>query len=187
MKLRPYLLALATLLVLAGIPLGASALPGQTLAAFAVWSAHQPLLRGLKRSTDEMSGWPSFSLLTADHGIAWRMDAHTDNRSIVSEGLGVSTAGGAPGTEPIRHDGAGYGFVFFRSLYGPAIANDYRDAPSVASFKDPSNGSVTTFYRGKRYGYSSANGFLTLETQLAFDRDLALMRRCTAKPQTCIE
>ena len=169
------------------MPVAAFALPGQTIAAFTAWSAHQPLLRGIKRTTDEMSGWPSFSLTTADHGIAWSFDAHTDRRTIVSEGLGVSTAGGAPGTEPIRHDGAGYGFTFFRNLFGAAIANDYHSAPSVASFKDPTNGSVTTFYRGKRYGYSLANGYLTLETFLAFDRDIALMRKCTAKPDTCSE
>jgi hypothetical protein len=168
-------------------PLSASALPGQSIEQFNAWSAQRPLLRGLQRTTDEMSGWPSFTLLTADHGIAWRFSAHTDRRSIVSEMLAVSTTGGDPGSEPIRQRGNGYGMTFLRSLYGAAVAGDYRGAARVASFSDATTKAVTVYYRGLRYGYVTSGGSLSLETFAAFNADLAQMRRCSAHPERCSE
>jgi hypothetical protein len=172
---------------LAGIPLCAAALPGQTLGAFATWRAHQPLLRGMTRSTDELSGRPAFNLLTADHGIAWSVAVATDGTAIASETLGVSTAGGEPGSEPVRQSGSGYGFTFFRSLYGAAIADDFRSAKRSAQFTDPANKTVTTYLRGRRYGYTISGGYITLSTFAAYDAAVALMRRCTARPESCGE
>ena len=186
-NVRPYLLVAVTVFMAASIPMCASALPGQSIDGFKTWSAHQKLLRGIEQKTDEMSGWPRFELLTADHGISWNVTVQTDNINIRSEALGVSTAGGAPGSEPIRKDGSGYGFGFFRSLYGPAIAADYKAAKQVAFFKDPTNGTTATYYRGKLYGYDVTNGYLTLETMRAMTQDIAQMKRCAATPANCDE
>jgi hypothetical protein len=177
------------MLAAALVPAAARALPGQTVVQFTTWAAQRPLLRGIQRGTDEMSGWPSFSLLTADHGVAWSVTVHADGTAIRAESLGVSDAGGAPGSEPVRHDGAGYGFTFFRSLYGNGnvIANDFRTAHLAASFTDPASKGTTQFYRGALYGYQTSSGYVTVETLRAFAQDLAEMRRCTARPGDCTE
>jgi hypothetical protein len=174
-------------IAVASIPLAATAVPGQTLAQFTAWKAQQPLLRGMTRTTDEMSGRPDFSLLTADHGIAWSMNVKTDGATVTSETLAVSTPGGEPGSEPIHPSGAGYGFSFFRSLYGAALADDLRNAKPAASFIDPTNKSTTTFVRGQRFGYTIASGYITVSTFAAFDAAVALMRRCAARPESCSE
>ncbi len=175
------------LAALNALPIHVSALPGQSIAQFNVWSAQRPLLRGLQRTTDEMSGWPSFTLITADHGIAWRFIAHTNRRSVVSESLAVSAVGGEPGTEPIRQDGSGYGFTFLTSFYSAAVADDYRGAGRVATFTDSATKAVTVYSRGRRYGYVSAGGSLSIETFAEFSADLAQMRICTAHPERCSE
>ena len=171
----------------ASLPLRATALPGQSLPAFATWRAHQPLLRGMTRNVDELSGRPAFTLLTADHGIAWSVAVATDGTAITSETLGVSTAGGEPGSEPVRQSGAGYGFTFFRTLYGAAIADDFHTAQRTATFTDPANKIVTTYVRGRRYGYTISAGFITLSTFAAYDAEIALTRRCSAHPDSCSE
>ena len=133
-----------------------------------------------------MSGLPQFRLQTADRGIAWTFDAATDARGTIrSERLAVSDAGGAAGSAPISHSGSGYGYVFFRSLYGEAIARDYHASHRVASFSDSTNHTVTSFYRGVRYGYTASAGFLTIETLSAMMQDVAQMRVCTAHPERC--
>jgi hypothetical protein len=164
----------------------AAALPGQSLSAFTSWAANKTVLAGISRYTGELSGRPAFRLLTADHGIAWQFIALSTGSTIRSEYLGVSQVGKAPGSQPIRHDGRGYGFAFFASLYGRDVAGDYRAARLVATIKDPTNGQVTRYYRGRRYGYAEANG-LSLKTFAAFATDLALARRCAKSPQDCNE
>jgi hypothetical protein len=168
------------------VALPARALPGQSLAAFKTWAAGNKLLAGLTLGKDELSGLPAFRLSTASHGIAWRFDVRTDGRNVLAEVLAVGQVGKEPGTEPIRHDGRGYGFRFFSSLFGPAVAADFRASRAVASVKDPTNANVTTYYRGVRYGYVSA-GTVALETPSAFASDVALAKRCSKTPQDCTE
>ncbi len=173
--------------VVALAPLPAGALPAQSLAEFAAWSAHRPLLAGLERKSDELSGTPMFALTTADHGIAWSFDAHSNAGAITWEQLAVSRPGGKIGSEPIRHDGSGYGFVFFRALYGRTIADDFRTSRRVAAFTQPEQHAVKTFYRGNRYGYSTMSGFMRIETLPILATDIALERRCSAEPEACSE
>jgi hypothetical protein len=164
----------------------ATALPGQTIPAFKAWAAGQKLLAGLAPHKDELSGRPAFELQTTDRGISWRFSATSDGTTIRRESLAVGQVGKAPGTEPIRHDGHGYGFTFFATLYGRGVAADFQAAPLVASVKDPTNGRVTRYYRGHRYGYAETGG-LVLETLAAFKSDLAQAQRCAKAPQSCSE
>jgi hypothetical protein len=165
----------------------ARALPGQSIAVFKTWAAGKKLLAGLTPGRDELSARPSFTLLTSDHGIAWRFDARTDGTAIVHESLAVGDVGKAPGTAQIRHDGSGYGFAFLQSLYGRAVAADYKEAHLVATVVDPTNRLATRFFRGARYGYETTNGTLVLATQTALQRDIALARRCAKSPSSCSE
>jgi hypothetical protein len=169
-----------------GLAAPASALPGQSILAFKAWAAHRKLLAGLVPQRDELSGKTAFALSASDHGISWRFFATSDGTTIRRELLSVSGLGKAPGTEPIRQDGQGYGFTFLSSLYGKDVAADYRAARLVAAVKDPTNGRVTHYYRGRRYGYAET-GPLALETFATFDADLALARRCAKTPQDCSE
>jgi hypothetical protein len=164
----------------------ASALPGQSIGAFKAWAAERKLLAGLVTQRDELSGMPAFLLASSDHGISWRFIATSDGKTIRRESLAVSQAGKAPETEPIRHDGKGYGFTFFSSLYGNGVAADYHAAKLVAAVKDPTNGVVTHYYRGARYGYAES-GSLVVETQAVFRADVALAQRCAKTPKDCSE
>jgi hypothetical protein len=164
----------------------ASALPGQSIPAFKAWAAQRKLLAGLVTQRDELSGMPAFLVATSDHGISWRFIATSDGKTIRRESLAVGQVGKAPGTEPVRHDGKGYGFTFFSSLYGSSVAADYRAAKLVADVKDPTNGRVTHYYRGSRYGYAES-GSLVVETQAMFRADLALAQRCAKSPNDCSE
>ena len=163
------------------------ATPGQRLTEFHAWAAQRTLLRGLVRTTDELSGRPAFDLLTADHGIAWHFHATTGAGRIESEYLGIGSGGGDPGSTPIRHDGSGYGLIFLRSLYGTAIAADFLASSRIASITDRESHVVTTFYRGQRFGYEAASGFLTIATLPHMARDLAQLRTCAAHPGSCNE
>jgi hypothetical protein len=166
---------------------GAFALPGQSLAQFRGWTASRVPLRGLNAATDEMSGLPAFDLLTSDHGIVWHFHAATDGRTVRSEALGVGEGIAEPGTTPIRHDGVGYGFLFFRSLYGDAVASDFLTSQRVASVTDGRSRVSTSFYRGKRFGYEVAAGTITIASRSRVDADLALARKCNAAPDSCNE
>jgi hypothetical protein len=167
-------------------PVTALALPGQSIAAFKSWASGKKLLAGIRSQPDEMSGDPAFVLTTADRGIAWRFYATTDGKAIERETIAVSTVGGEPGSAPIRHDGKGYGFTFFASLYGASVAADFRAAHSVGSVKDPTNGQATQYYVGNRYGYTVAKS-VTVETLFAVKSDMALAQRCAKAPQNCTE
>ncbi len=164
----------------------ASALPGQSIHAFKAWAAQRKLLAGLVTQRDELSGMPAFAVAGSDHGISWRFIATSDGKTIRRESLAVSQVGKQAGTEPIRHDGTGYGFTFFSSLYGNGVAADYRSASLAASVKDPTNGRVTHYYRGTRYGYAES-GSLVVETLAMFRADMALAQRCAKTPEDCNE
>lgn len=123
----------------------ASALPGQTLQQFHAWASSRKLLAGIAQRRDEMSGDPAFGLETSDRGIAWTFYATTDGSHVRRESLSLGNPGKPPGSAAIRHDGSGYGFTFFTSLYGQAVAHDFLVATRVASIRDRSNGTVTEF------------------------------------------
>jgi hypothetical protein len=176
-------LALALIFSAAG---PASALPGQSIPAFKAWAAERKLLGGVVTQRDELSGLPAFLVASSDHGISWRFIATSDGKTIRRESIALSQVGKQPGTEPIRHDGKGYGFTFFSSLYGSGVAADYRAAKSVADVKDPTNGTVTHYYRGSRYGYAES-GSLVVETQAMFRADVALAQRSAKSPKDCSE
>jgi hypothetical protein len=176
----------AGLLAYAACVAPASALPGQTLQQFHAWASSRKLLAGVAQRKDEMSGDPAFGLETSDHGISWTFYATTDGSRIRRESLSVGNPGKAPGSAAIHHDGSGYGYTFFASLYGQAVAHDFRTAKRVASIRDRSNGTVTEFYRGQRYGYST-NGGVIVETLSAFATDLAQAQRCAKSPEECSE
>jgi hypothetical protein len=163
----------------------ASAIPGQSIATFKSWAAHERVLSGIKPVKDELSGWPAFQLLSGDHGITWRFYALSDGSTMRRESLSVSAVGKEPGTASIRHDGNGYGFVFFSALYGSDVANDFRHAALSATFKG-ANGATTRYYLGRRFGYVEAAG-LVLETPAAFKIELAQAQRCAKKPNECSE
>ncbi|MBV9439227.1 MAG: hypothetical protein JOZ24_04465 [Candidatus Eremiobacteraeota bacterium] len=162
------------------------ALPGQTLQQFRTWSAGRKLLAGIAPKNDELSGKRAFALMTADHGIAWRFYASSNGATIQRELLSVSQPGKEPGTEPIRHSGEGYGFQFFTAVYGNGIAADFHSARIVGSVKDPTNGQVTRYYVGARYGYAETRS-VTVETLSQLKQDMALAKRCAASPQSCSE
>jgi hypothetical protein len=176
----------AGLLALVACIAPANALPGQTLPQFQAWASTRKLLAGMARRRDEMSGDPAFALETSDHGIAWTFYATTDGSHIRRESLSVGNPGKPPGSAAIHHDGKGYGYSFFASLYGQAVAHDFLAAKRVASIRDRSNGAVTEFYRGKRYGYS-INGGIVVETISAFGVDLAQAQLCAKSPEQCSE
>jgi hypothetical protein len=168
----------------------ASALPGQTIAAFKSWTQSKSLVRNVEKKTAEMSGLPYFNVTNADHGIAWEFTANTDGKIVTDESLGVSEAGGDVGSAPIHHDGTGYGFTFFKSLYGAATAADFKSSKLVAKIIDKTDAkNVTYFWRGKTYGYSTAtNGkYLSVYSLSSFAKTLALAQRCNAHPNDCSE
>jgi hypothetical protein len=177
---------IAGLLAYAACVAPASALPGQTLQQFHAWASSRKLLAGIAQRKDEMSGDPAFGLETSDHGISWTFYATTDGSRIRRESLSVGNPGKAPGSAAIHHDGTGYGYTFFASLYGQAVAHDFRTAKRVALIRDRSSGTVTEFYRGQRYGYST-NGGVIVETLSAFATDLAQALRCAKSPEECSE
>jgi hypothetical protein len=177
--------ALALALALACIA-PAAAIPGQTLAQFSAWAKTRTLLAGIERHRDELSGFPAFSVDTSDHGIAWRFYATSDGSTIRREMLAVGNPGKPTGSAAILHDGTGYGYQFFASLYGPAVAHDFLSAKQVAAIVDPSNKTVSRFFLGKRFGYSTS-GSIVVESHAAFDIDLAQAKKCAKAPQNCSE
>jgi hypothetical protein len=164
----------------------AAAIPGQTLAQFGAWAKTQTLLAGIERRRDELSGFPAFSLDTSDHGIAWRFYAASDGTTIRREMLAIGNPGKPPGSAAILHDGSGYGYQFFASLYGPAVAHDFLSAKQVASIVDPTNKTISRFFLGKRFGFSTGGG-IVVETHAAFKIDLAQAKKCAKAPQDCSE
>jgi hypothetical protein len=164
----------------------ASALPGQTFQQLRTWASARKLLAGIAQRRDEMSGDPAFALETSDHGIAWTFYATTDGSHVRRESLSVGNPGKPAGSAAIRHDGSGYGYTFFASLYGQAAAHDFLTSKRVASIRDRSNGTLTEFYRGQRYGYST-NGGIIIETLSAFATDLSQAQRCAKSPEQCSE
>ncbi|MEO7202544.1 MAG: hypothetical protein ABI431_06915 [Candidatus Tumulicola sp.] len=176
----------AGLLAFAACVAPANALPGQTLQQFHAWASTRKLLAGIAQRRDEMSGDPAFALETSDRGIAWTFYATTDGTHIRRESLSVGNPGKPPGSAAIRHDGNGYGYTFFATLYGQAVAHDFLAAKRVASIRDRSDGTVTEFYRGKRYGYSTSGG-IVVETISAFGVDLAQAQLCAKSPEQCSE
>jgi hypothetical protein len=180
---RIAVVALATA-ALAAVPASpARAVPAQSVAAFTAWSQSKPVLRGLKKSIDEMSARPAYNLTMSDHGIAWTFDAIVSAGTIAREALTVGSDGTATG-DAIRHDGSGYGYTFWKSLYGSAVAADFRSSHAVFATRDSVNHTATTYYRGARFGYVSAGG-LTIETPTEFAEDLAQARTCAAHPDRC--
>lgn len=161
--------------------------PGQSIGDFKAWAAQRKALAGIARTRDELSGQPSFSVRTSDHGITWRFAAQTDGKSVVREYLAVSAVGKDPGTAPIAHDGSGYGFTFFSALYGPDVAADFKGAKLVATIVDPTNRTTSRYYRGGFFGYTVARGTLTIADHAVFARDVALAQRCAKSPQSCSE
>lgn len=176
----------AAVILVAACVSPAMAIPGQTLAQFGAWAKTRPLLAGLERHRDELSGSPAFSVDTSDHGIAWRFYATSDGTSIRREMLAVGNPGKPPGSAAILHDGSGYGYAFFASLYGPVVARDFLGARQVAAIVDPVSKAVSRFYRGARFGYSTS-GSVVVETHAAFDIDLAQAKKCARSPQDCSE
>jgi hypothetical protein len=164
----------------------AAAIPSQSLSQFDAWAKTRPLLAGIARRRDELSGFPAFSVDTSDHGIAWRFDATSDGVTIRREMLAVGSVGKPPGSAAILHDGSGYGYVFFASLYGPAVAHDFLAAKQTAAIVDPANKTVSRFFLGKRFGYSTSGG-IVVETHAAFQIDLAQAKKCARAPQDCSE
>jgi hypothetical protein len=186
-NVRRVLSGIAAAIVLAafcGRP--AAAIPGQTLPQFGAWAKTRPLLAGIERRSDELSGFPAFSVDTSDHGIAWRFYATSDGLAIRREMLAVGNPGKPPGSATILHNGSGYGYAFFASLYGLAVARDFLDAKQVDAIVDPATKTVLGFYRGKRFGYSTG-GSIVVETHAAFDTDLAQAKKCARSPQDCSE
>ncbi len=177
---------IAGLLAYAACVAPASALPGQTLQQFHAWASSRKLLAGIAQRRDEMSGDPAFGLETSDRGIAWTFYATTDGSHVRRESLSVGNPGKPAGSAHIRHDGGGYGFTFFASLYGQAVAHDFLAAKRVASIRDRSDGTLTEFYKGKRYGYSTHGGII-IETLSAFGVNLAQAQRCATSPEQCSE
>jgi hypothetical protein len=180
-KRRFLVAAIAAAVIYTAIPARAFALPGQTIAQFTAWAAQRPALQHLQRSRNIVTGLPEFGLVTTSLSYL----VHTDGRRIELENIGVGAGRGEPGTALFRRDGTGSGFAFFRSLYGPAVARDYRTARRVATLTAAQSGATKTFYRGKLYGYAVSGGFLTLETFASFERDLAQSRRCFAGTEGC--
>jgi hypothetical protein len=164
----------------------ASAIPGQTLSQFQAWAKTRTLLAGIERKRDELSGFPAFSVDTSDHGIAWRFYATSDGGTIRREMLAVGNPGKPPGSAAVSHDGNGYGYAFFASLYGPEIARDFEAAKQVASIVDPTNKTVGRFFVGKRFGYIT-NGSVVVEMHAAFQIDLAQAKKCARTPRNCSE
>jgi len=164
----------------------AAAVPGQTLSQFVAWAKTRPLLAGIDRRRNELSGFPAFSVDTSDHGISWRFYATSDGATIRRETLAVGDPGKAPGSAAILHEGSGYGYAFFASLYGPMVAHDFLGAKQIAAIVDPTNKTVTRFYTGKRFGYSTS-GSIVVETHAAFDIDMAQAQKCARSPQDCSE
>jgi hypothetical protein len=169
----------------------ASALPGQTLPAFRVWARGIVLLRGIQPYTDELSGQPAFQLTQSDHGINWHFTAWSLRGQIYQEYLGVGEGTGTPGSLRIRHDGTGYGFVFFKSLYGSGVASDFLAAKLVGTAVDRSVRPANTqsFYRGSRFGYElgTNGGGVSVVALFRLPGDLAQARRCDARPERCSE
>ncbi|HEY3676299.1 MAG TPA: hypothetical protein VGK84_09930 [Candidatus Tumulicola sp.] len=164
----------------------ATAIPGQPLSQFAAWAKTRPLLAGMDRRRDELSGFPAFLVDTSDHGIAWRFYATSDGTTIRQETLAVGNPGKSVGSAAILHDGSGYGYAFFASLYGPIVAHDFLDAKQIAVIADPADKSVSRFYLGRHFGYSTSGG-IVVETRAAFDIDLAQAKKCSRSPKDCSE
>jgi hypothetical protein len=180
-------IACIALALVVAAPSAAAAFPGLSLSDFKDWAAQKKVLAGMVRVRDELSGQPSFRLLTSDHGIAWRFTAQSDGKQIVREYLAVSAVGKEPGTAPIAHDGAGYGFTFFKALYGSGTASDFKAARLVATVLDRSDNTSSRYYRGALFGYTATRGTLTIATLPVFARDVALAQRCAKAPDSCSE
>jgi hypothetical protein len=161
----------------------AFATPGQSVPAFQQWAHEKTVLRGLAKTTEEMSGRPAYELTMSDRGVAWAFRATVVGTTIGRESLTVGSDGTATG-DAIRHDGSGYGYTFWKTLYGQSVAKDFRDSRSVFSTRDDRNHTTTTYYLGARFGYVSAGG-LTLETHAEFATELAQARICSARPDRC--
>jgi hypothetical protein len=41
--------------------------------------------------------------------------------------------------------------------------------------------------RGQRFGYATTAGYITMSTFAAYEAAIALMRRCSARPESCSE
>jgi hypothetical protein len=182
-RVRTYAAAVAMAVAAASAATTADALPGQSIAGFERWSAGKATLRGIARAKDEMSGLPAFDLRMSDHGIAWIFHASSDGRFVRSETLSIGSNGTAT-NEEIRHDGRGYGFTFWKALYGADVAADFRAAAPVFSSRPAAGQTPTTYYRGKRYGYVAA-GTLTVETLAVFAADVAQAKKCAARASDC--
>jgi hypothetical protein len=170
--------------------LPARALPGQTTSQFLGWVKTIPNFnRGLQKETDELSGWPAYHVLSGDHGVTWDFRALTDGKGTIREERFMMASGpGNVGSEPIRQDGAGYGFTFFAAMMGKAVADDFRHAKLVAPFPNPKNASGTRFYRGVRYGWEDDGGrMIHLFTFPWFQTQIATAERCAKNPSSCSE
>jgi hypothetical protein len=182
-RIRTRAAALAMAVAAASATTAADALPGQSIAGFKQWSAGKPTLRGLAPTKDEMSGRPAFELTMSDHGVAWYFHASTNGSVVLIETLSVGT-NGTTTNEAIRHDGRGYGFTFWKALYGAEVAADFLAATPVFSIPAAAGQTATTYYRGKRYGYITAGG-LTVETPAHLAADVAEEKTCAAHPRAC--
>lgn len=176
-----------TVALLFGSTVNAAALPGQTLAQFLTWSNGVHLLHGVARYTDELSGQPAFKLDTADHGIDWHFVAYSLQGRIYEESLRVGQDAG--GALPVRHNGSGYGFTFFRSLYGPAVASDFRSSHLLGTVTDATSRPPTpeAFYRGSRFGYEVIGDGILVVDLARLVPDLRQARTCAAHPERCSE
>jgi hypothetical protein len=177
----------AVALAIAAATAKSPALPGQSIVQFKTWAGAKKLLAGIVPVKDELSGATAFRVQTTDHGITWRFYASGNGTTIERESVSVSQIGKEPGSDPIRHDGEGYGFQFFKALYGSDIAADFRSAHSIAAVKDLANGQITQYFAGRHFGYALTGGSVTVETLAALQKDRALAKRCAASPQSCSE
>jgi hypothetical protein len=165
----------------------ARALPGQTSAQFRAWAGKIVEFRNIEHGTDELSGWPDYHILSADHGVAWDFRALEDGRGAIREERFSMTVGpGDIGNTPVRHDGTGYGYTFFSTVMGSAVASDFRHAKLVAPF--PKKPGDPRYYRGAKYGWIDYGGkMLALDTPKWFDTAIATAEHCAQPGVRCSE
>ncbi|MFH7030845.1 MAG: hypothetical protein ACHBN1_37225 [Heteroscytonema crispum UTEX LB 1556] len=124
--------------VLATFP--ANALPGQNISAVVKWAKTRPQLPPVLKYNSEVSGYDG-----TKGNLYFYVNVTSEKGSVTKEGITVS------GDRSIKfaNDNA-KGVKLLEDIYNAGIANDFRNARSVAKV------GRDTFYRGQKFGYITA-------------------------------
>lgn len=172
--MRSWLLSVACCVCVAGAPVAAFALPGQSLTQFTAWAHANPALHGLTKKISEMSALPYFA-------ATFRAGSHDGNflanvgegNTIENESVAVS---GPQQYDILLHPDVASALLAV--VYGPSIAADFRAATKVGSWKLHEQTQATSLFRGTHYGYEAAYSFVELVRLTDVDGEAKRLATC---------